>query len=333
MKFSVPILLIAYNRYDTTEKVFNIIRQIRPEKLFFAVDCPKEGADTVKVDRVKDIIKQIDWDCQLETFFPDNNLGPRINVSSAITWFFEKVEAGIILEHDCLPDDSFFYFCEELLEKYKNDSRVMHIGGTFFQKTRVGNGDYYFSRLTHIWGWATWRRAWQYYDLEMKSFPAFRDQAMIKSIFDNVLIRRFWTDSFLLSYQGDMSWDNQWLYAVFANNGLCINPNVNLVSNIGFGPEALNTKNSKSRLANIAAHELKFPLSHPLFMLPDTQADYYANKKVFRANYFHLVRIILIRLGLLNTVKRLRLDPDDWMQKLKRLRRCVKRPCYGKQRQ
>ncbi|HWR26551.1 MAG TPA: nucleotide-diphospho-sugar transferase, partial [candidate division Zixibacteria bacterium] len=147
MSFPVPILLVAYNRYDTADKVFNVISKIRPDKFFFAVDGPKDSdEDRVKVGKVRDMINRIDWNCQLETFFPDNNLGLKVNVSSAINWFFEKVEAGIILEDDCLPNISFFHFCEELLEKYRNDSRVMHIGGNFFQNKRVGSGDYYFSQ-------------------------------------------------------------------------------------------------------------------------------------------------------------------------------------------
>jgi|WetSurMetagenome_2_1015567.scaffolds.fasta_scaffold00566_4 hypothetical protein len=317
MNFSVPILLVSYNRYETTEKVFNIIRKIRPDRLFFAVDCPKEDADKVKVDRVKDIINKIDWDCRLETFYPDKNLGPKINVSSAITWFFEKVEAGIILEHDCLPDISFFYFCEELLEKYKNDSRIMHIGGSnFLHEQKVGNGDYFYSRYSHIWGWASWRRAWQHYDIEMKSFPAFQYQSMIKNIFNHVLVQRFWNDMFLLCYQGNKNtWDYQWTYAIFANNGLCIIPNVNLVSNIGFGPEALNTKNPYSLLANIPAQKLKVPLRHPDFMLPDKQSDDYMSIRVYRAKYIHLARIILKKIKLFNAVKRLGLDPANWKKK------------------
>jgi hypothetical protein len=318
MKFEVPILLVAYNRYETTEKVFDVISKVRPKKLFFAVDGHKDvNADKVKVEKVREIINKIDWDCQIKTLFPKNNLGLKVNVSSAINWFFGEVEAGIILEDDCLPNISFFYFCEELLEKYRNDCRVMHIGGNFFQKKRVGTGDYYFSQFPHIWGWATWRRAWQYYDIEMKSFPAFRDQSQIKNMFKHVLIQRFWMDILSLCYQGMINtWDYQWAYAVFTNNGLCIIPNVNLVSNIGFDFEALHTKNPNSHLASIVKQDIQLPLKHPEFILPNREADYYTNIKVFKAKYSHLSRIVLKKLGLFNTIKRIELNSAYWKRKL-----------------
>ena len=166
-----PILFLIFNRPETTKKVFSAIKEVQPPRLYIAADGPRseqpDEADHCELART--IATKVDWDCEVKTLFRDQNLGIRIAVSQAIDWFFEQEPEGIILEDDCLPDQSFFWFCKELLEKYRNDTRIMHIGGTNFQfgKNRT-NYSYYFSRYAHIWGWASWRRAWEYYDEKLK---------------------------------------------------------------------------------------------------------------------------------------------------------------------
>ena len=153
--FNVPILFIIFNRPETAERVFSEIKNIKPKELFVAADGPRLNVygETEKCEKVREIIKQIDWECEVKTLFRENNLGCKVAVSSAINWFFENVEEGIILEDDCLPDASFFYFCQSLLEKYRSNDEIAMISGNHFGTDRIGSFDYYFTRIPHIWGW------------------------------------------------------------------------------------------------------------------------------------------------------------------------------------
>lgn len=244
--FHVPILFIIFNRPDTTLDVFNNIRSMQPTQLFVAADGPRDNvvADVEKCSRARKIATAVDWDCEVHTLFRDRNLGCGLGPSSAITWFFEHVEEGIILEDDCLPDKSFYLFCETLLDYYRNMLQVMHISGDNFQYGRKrANGSYYFSRYTHSWGWATWRRAWSHYDFY--SMPE--------------------------EYR-EHSWDYQWELSVAKQQGLTVLPNINLVKNIGFGPDATHTKKS-AIYSNLLAHEIKFPLIHPKTIRINRKAD------------------------------------------------------------
>jgi len=183
-----PILFLIFNRPDTTQKVFNAIRKAKPKQFFIAADGspPDREGEIEKCQKSRKIATSVDWDCEVKTLFRDKNLGCKIAISSAIDWFFENVEEGIILEDDCLPHQSFFWFCQELLEYYRNDTRIMHISGDNFQFGRKrGEGSYYFSKYSHVWGWATWRRAWKCFDINMKSFEEFKAENQINSIFQS----------------------------------------------------------------------------------------------------------------------------------------------------
>jgi len=171
-EFNTPILFLVFNRPNTTQRVFNVIRQVKPKQLFVAADGPRrdKGADEEKCEATREIVKQIDWDCEVKTLFREENLGCGKAVSSAITWFFENVEEGIILEDDCLPNLDFFGYCEELLDRYRDNREVMFIGGDNFQKGKKwGDASYYFSAYNHVWGWATWKRTWDIYDFKLDS--------------------------------------------------------------------------------------------------------------------------------------------------------------------
>ncbi|HNY11352.1 MAG TPA: glycosyltransferase family 2 protein [Candidatus Wallbacteria bacterium] len=282
--FNTPILFLIFNRPDTTQKVFNEIRKIRPAKFFVAADGPrktKEGEDE-KCRLTREIIKQIDWKCDVKTLFRDENLGCKKAVSSAIDWFFENVEEGIVLEDDCLPDASFFPYCEQLLEKYRNDSRIGMIGGINFQfGHKRGNYSYYFSRYTHIWGWASWRRAWKYYDVNMSIWPEIRDNDMLSNIFRGKKHVDYWKTYLEDTYSGKINtWDYQWAFTCWVNNFLIILPNVNLVSNIGFGTESTHTP-AANKFANIPTGSMKFPLAHPGYFIPDIKADRFTEKNNF----------------------------------------------------
>lgn len=275
-KLNTPVALLIFNRPDTTQRVFDAIAKAKPPKLLVVADGPRENrpGEAEKCAQTRAIIQKVDWDCEVITHFATSNMGCKMRVSSGIDWIFEQVEEVIILEDDCLPEQSFFRFCEEMLERYRHHERVgMVSGGNLqFGKTR-GTGSYYFSRYTHIWGWATWRRAWQRYDREMTLWPAFREQGWLEALFSKTGEQAYWRHSFDAVYNGSLdTWDCQWTFAALINGMLQIVPNVNLISNIGFGPGATHTHEIGIH-ANMPTQAMPFPLVHPDFVLPDPQGD------------------------------------------------------------
>jgi ADP-heptose:LPS heptosyltransferase len=281
--FNTPILFIIFNRPDVTEEVFNEIRKAKPTQLYIAADGPREhnAYDEELCKKTREIVHNIDWPCEVKTLFREKNLGCGKAVSSAITWFFSEVEQGIILEDDCLPHPSFFNYCQTLLDYYKTDERVMHIGGVNFQDQSRGTGSYYFSAVTHVWGWATWRRAWKNYDFHVHDYYTFVREGTIYSYFKNELIAEHWLNTFKLMFHHQVdTWDHQWSYTIFNNGGLSIIPNVNLISNIGFRHDATHTFADNSIYANAKTTEIPFPLKHPNTVEIERQADYYFFKDV-----------------------------------------------------
>lgn len=237
-----PILLIIFNRPEYTRQVFQKIRGAKPKRLFIAADGPRVGRDedNVLCRQAREIIKDVDWECEVKTLFRDKNVGCKHGVHSAITWFFEQVESGMILEDDCLPDDSFFAFCETLLQRFADDYRVGMISGNnclSLEESAILNPEsdsYYFIRPTYTWGWATWRRAWKTCTLEMKEWPAIRKERYIYRFFKNKYVANFYSDYFEMAWDDRANtWDIQWLFASIINNFLCIIPSRNLVTNIG----------------------------------------------------------------------------------------------------
>ncbi|MDH4128393.1 MAG: hypothetical protein OEV44_06550, partial [Spirochaetota bacterium] len=235
-KLITPVLLIIFNRPDTTQKVFNEIRKAKPTKLFVTADGPRSHIteDKEKCQLARDIIKQVDWDCELHTNFSDTNLGCQKGPYSGINWFFSHVEEGIILEDDCVPGESFFGFCEIMLEKYRNDQRIMMISGSNFTNCNNKNKEsYFFSNYYNIWGWATWKRAWKLYDVTMKDWKQLKNDKQIYWLFSNLKIAFYYECMFDLIYDGFDAWDIQWWFACIFNNSLAIVPSNNLISNIG----------------------------------------------------------------------------------------------------
>jgi cephalosporin hydroxylase/Flp pilus assembly protein TadD len=273
---NTPIAFFIFNRPDTTARVFEAIRQAKPSKLLVVADGPRLNrlGEAEKCAVTRAIIDRVDWECEVLTNYSDVNLGCRHRVSSGLTWVFEQVEEAIILEDDCLPHPSFFRFCETLLERYRDDDRVMHISGDSFHLEQNSTSDsYYVSRYNFIWGWASWRRAWQNYDLAMQKWPQLRDENWLNEIFpNNPSAIRYWSNTFQNAYEGFDTWDFAWTFACWSHQGLSILPRQNLVSNIGFGAEATHTKNA-SKLSNLPTAEIEFPLRHPSILIRNTQAD------------------------------------------------------------
>lgn len=287
------VLFIIFNRTDTALQVFETIRQARPKRLYFFADAPRAHVqgETEKCNQAKAIVSKVDWPCEVQTFFLTQNIGPRLAIGKAITWFFEHEEEGIILEHDCMPSQSFFTFCETLLAHYRNDERVMHISGDNFQYgIQRGDASYYFSLYNHIWGFATWRRAWKHYDVEMKRYPAFKNEGKLRKLFNNKRAYNYWANILQLTYEQKLqTWDYQWTLAMWDRGALAILPQYNMVSNIGFGDEALNTKNADSKFANIPRHEIT-NIIHPSVISANIEADNYAINRIFNPTMFTLAK-------------------------------------------
>jgi hypothetical protein len=277
-KLTTPVALLIFNRPDTTERVFNAIAKARPPKLLVVADGPRpqrEG-EAELCAQTRAIINRVDWDCEVITEFADSNMGCKRRVASGIDWIFEQVEEAIILEDDCLPDTSFFRYCEEMLTRYRDNERVGMVSGGNLQFGRQrGSGSYYFSKYTHIWGWASWRRAWKYYDRDLTLWPAFRDQGLLPQIFETSGEQDYWGNSFQWVYEGSLdTWDVSWTFTAITHGLLQVVPNVNLISNIGFGANATHT-HVVGVHANMPTQPIEFPLVHPTFVLADIEADRY----------------------------------------------------------
>ncbi len=281
------VLFLIFNRPYTTKQVFKAIREAKPHRLYVAADGPRadKSGEHEKCEQVRQIATQVDWDCEVKTLFRDKNLGCRVGVSSAIDWFFDNEEEGIILEDDCLPSQSFFWFCEELLERYRVDMRIMVVSGDNFQKGLARNEfSYYFSRFNHCWGWASWRRAWSYYEKDMQSWPYIRDNDYMQDILSDKKAVKYWSKIFETAYRNKIdSWAYRWTFSCWIQNGLTVLPNVNLVSNIGFDGDATHTK-TVSKIAMILALEITFPLKHPPTMIRDYVADRRTDLNVVRTS-------------------------------------------------
>ncbi|MGE0636666.1 MAG: nucleotide-diphospho-sugar transferase [Bacteroidia bacterium] len=286
-----PVLFLIFNRPELTFRVFEEIRKAQPEQLFIAADGPREDreGESEKCEQARNIASKVDWSCEVKTLFRDKNLGCKMAVSSAINWFFEQVEEGIILEDDCLPNQSFFFFCKTMLEKYRSEEKVMHIGGANFQdKIKRGSASYYFSIHPNQWGWATWRRAWQHYDINMTDYFDFKKR---QKIFSNQRIALFNFEKLEKTLSGEINtWDYQWFYSIWVKKGICIIPNSNLIMNIGFGEQATHTFETKSFLSEVSTSELR-DIIHPSKIIINTKADEYFSWKLlgFKNSFEHML--------------------------------------------
>lgn len=260
-----PVAFFIFNRPDTTARVFEAIRQAGPSRLLIVADGPRANrpGEAEKCAAARAVVAGVDWPCEVSINFSDINLGCKRRISTGLGWVFENVEEAVILEDDCLPDQSFFRFCEELLDKFRGDRRVEMISGNNFQ---FGAGtmeeSYYFSRRPHIWGWATWRRSWEHYDVDMKIWPKVRDEGWLDGVFPEKTLARYWRHIFDDVHSGRIdTWDYQFAFCCMLRGGLCVMPTVNLVSNIGFRDDATHTTKADKH-AEIPTQSMQFPLKH-----------------------------------------------------------------------
>jgi hypothetical protein len=282
MSLSTPVAFIIFNRPDLTEMVFKAIAQVKPKKLLIIADGPRFPEEAEKCQKTRSIINKVNWDCEVLTNYSEKNLTSPIRCSSGIDWVFSQVEEAIILEDDCVPTRSFFYFCQTLLEYYRNDKRIMHISGNNFQNSNNTTPySYYFSKYPHVWGWASWRRAWTKFDFQMKTWPKFKEERMMEFICEDLYERKYWTSIFdKCVFHSDPHWDYAWTYASWRQNGLSILPNSNLVSNIGFRSDATRTKLKESPLSKLPTTDI-WEIEHPPFIVRHKEADSYTFDYVF----------------------------------------------------
>jgi hypothetical protein len=276
-QLTTPVAFIIFNRPDTTERVFAEIAKAKPPKLLVVGDgarTNREG-EAAKVAATRAIIDRVDWPCEVLTNFSETNMGCKRRVSTGLDWVFEQVEEAIILEDDCLPHPTFFRFCQELLEKYRDDQHVSMISGDNFQFGYHLNDDsYYFSNFNHIWGWASWRSRWQHdYDVAMKHWPKIREEKRVNDWFGTKAEQDSFADAYEKVHQNKIdTWDYQWNFGSRLNGRIAVMPNVNLISNIGFGAEATHTIGG-SELADMAVEEMVFPLKHPKAVFASISLD------------------------------------------------------------
>jgi FkbM family methyltransferase len=279
-----PVLFLIFNRPDLTKRTFEAIREVQPSQLFIAADGPRSDRpdDVRNCDECRAIVAGIDWECRVQTLYRERNLGCREAVQSAITWFFSHVEEGIILEDDCLPDASFFGFCARMLELYRDDMRVMCITGNNFQRgLRRGRASYYFSIHNHCWGWATWRRAWELNDLSMAKWPALKESRFLHG-FLRPYVAMFWEASFDAVFRGEIdTWDYGWTLSCWANSGLTVTPNVNLVCNMGFDERATHTHRDPTNFHGVGSDRIGDQLIIPDQICRDVTADQFTEDMHF----------------------------------------------------
>ena len=280
------VLFLVFNRPDTTAQVFQAIRKVKPPRLYVAADGPRANreGEAERVALVCEIATAVDWPCEMKTLFREENLGCKYAVSGGISWFFEQEEQGIILEDDCLPHPDFFGFCETLLERYAADERVAVVTGDNFQNGQhrgEAGASYYFSKYNHCWGWATWRRAWQHYQGDLLFWPEWSQSADWREKTLDPVERRYWGKIFQRVRAGQIdSWAYSWTASVWFHGGLTATPNVNLVSNIGFGSDSTHTASADSPLAGMATGQLG-ELTQPDQVVQDIAADRYVFNHTF----------------------------------------------------
>lgn len=307
-----PVLFIIFNRFDTASKVFESIRQARPQKLYIAGDGPRpdRAGEEKACQQVRRLAELVDWPCEVKTMFLEENLGPSIGPYSFIKWFFAQEEQGIVLEHDCLPHPDFFPYCETLLNKYKDDPHIGVISGSNFLSKSDSLYSYTFSMQSALWGWASWRRTIDSYTLNLsyisksalhtllKPIPTFKERIYLRTIFAQIKRKEIQT------------WDYHLSFCLMFNNLFAISPSRNLISNIGFGYGALHTTDTDSPLANLPTEAIM-----PLVYCPDNA---YPRNIDDENTHFHLcaighqstwwfyIKIILKQLGVFPLLMRLK---------------------------
>ena len=270
IRFDVPVVMIVYKRYDLTERSFEQIRKLKPEKLYIISDGPKNEEDAVAVNKVRDYIdSNIDWDCEVHRNYAEKNMGLRYRMPSGMAWVFESEDRAIFIEDDIEAVQSFFWFCRDMLEHYKDDERIAMISGTNLHPgvKCFGDGDICFSAFASIWGWATWKRAWQLYDVNIRRWPELKKKKYFKKVLDKNTYNFFSIVFDDLQYHWYRTWGYQWSFMMWANDKLGIIPKYDLIHNTGMGDERGehpgDSADKISYVAEVERGEMELPIKYP----------------------------------------------------------------------
>jgi len=287
-----------WNRIDVVKRTFKVIRKAKPKKFYISSDGANNAKDKKKIMYIRNYVeKNIDWDCKIKKIYFKKNLGPKLALPTVINKIFLIEKKLIIIDHDCLCDNSFFRFMDELLEIYKNESKVKAISGNYICKNLLSfNCSYYFAQHPIIFGWGTWRRAWKEYDIKMKNFNNFNSFFWLFIFFKfNIVKTIYFYNKFKLTKSNKINtWDYQLLYSIWKNNGVIIKPTVNVSKHIGWGPQAYHGKH-KDDLADIKINKIKFPLRHPKNLEVNKQADEIEYLRVRNLYFWKSLRFFISR--------------------------------------
>ncbi len=305
MLCSVPVLFLTFNRPQHTRVALERIRQAQPSRLYVHCDGarPQVVGEAEKVAEVREIISTgIDWNCKVKTLYRNENQGLQQGVCGALNWFFETEPFGIVLEDDCVPDLTFFRFCEEILEYYKDDEQVMHIGCSNLAEDRTQGleASYVFSRFSFVWGWAGWRRAWQKMSLDLEGLDTYEQSGAIGDFLADPKAQAYMLDKFRVTQRRENnSWAYAWFYSILKNDGWCIVPKVNLVQNTGVGEAGATNTTVRNEKARLRAQPISFPLVHPESRKPDPALEqrffHLSQKSRFRLWLWYLLNIFGLR--------------------------------------
>jgi len=294
-QFDKPILFIVFNRLDTTQRVFDQIKKVKPLKLYIASDGPRDENEKIKVLKVREfILNSINWSCDVKTRFRDENLGVGFGPNDAISWFFLNEEEGIILEDDCLPSISFFSYCKYLLTLYKSNKKIGIIQG-FNPFPNNYHSSYFFSKYDLKWGWATWKDRWQYQDMYTKDWPQTKKSDFLRNISNNTLVKKYWESIFDQIHRNPyLAWDTQFTYQMLKKGLLTVVPKNNIILNIGYRNDASSTRwGIPNHIKKLNLDEMQFPLKHPQALKMNNEYDNLVEKIHFEINIKTIARLKL----------------------------------------
>ena len=304
------VLLVVFNRPELTARVFRALREAKPPRLYVAADGPRHGraGEAERCGEVRRVATSVDWPCQVQTLFRDENLGCKRAVSGAIDWFFAHEEEGIVLEDDVLPVPSFFPYCDELLERFRDDERVGLVSGCNLVSHHYTPRDsYLFTRFPHIWGWASWRRAWKGYDVTMRAWPKCRDSGVLACMSSGSWrFEHYWRRRFDVTHEGYIdTWDYQWVFTLWRLGMVSVAPAVNQTENLGFGADATHT----TAVVPVYVRQslpapLTFPLRHPPKVQRDITFEQLVDRHVFHLTWGWEIRQRLAMLPLIGALLR-----------------------------
>lgn len=300
------ILFLIFNRPDTTKIVFEKIKDAQPQRLYIAADGPRSRnqLDGILCEQTRSLVSHIDWPCEVKYFFQEKNLGCKKAVSSAIDWFFDSEEEGIIIEDDIAPSQEFFGFCELMLNQYRNNSKVMMISGFNPLGADIISSEYFYSENPSIWGWATWRDRWKLYDVEMRDWSEKDYRTKNKNKFPRYVLEQY-LEAFEKTKLGLINtWDYQWTHTIQSNTGLVIKPFANLISNIGIVGTHANTQDENHFVpyGTLNLHQIYGPEK----MVVNTTQDNLFYQRAYKKEGWSLrIKYILRLLGVLPLAKKI----------------------------